>query len=216
MKRLAILMTVVFCWSLSFAQQDEKAKGILEKVTEATKGYSSIQASFNYVMENKEEGIHEENKGEILLKGDMFHLNLSQLGMEIFNNGETVWTYMKDAGEVTVAEADDEMNEMMDPSKLFTIYEQGFSYQFVEEKTIDGVPVYVIDLFPDNEEIEYSKIRIQVEKKRMLIHRAEMIGREGNNYIVVVEELKTDVPANAESFKFDSTKHPDIEVIDLR
>lgn len=216
MKRLIILATVLFSWSVGFAQQDEKAKTILEKVTEATRGYETIKASFNYVMENKEEGIHEENKGEILLKDDKFHLNLSELGMEVFNNGETVWTYMKDAGEVTIAEADDEMNEMMDPSKLFTIYEKGFSYQFVEEKTVDGVPVYVIDLFPDNEEIEYSKIRIQVEKDRMLIKNAEMIGREGNNYIVKVEELKTDVPAAATDFKFDPGKYPDVEVIDLR
>ena len=92
------------------------------------------------------------------MKGDQFYLDLSQLGMEIFNNGKTVWTYMKDASEVTVADADDEMNEMMDPSKLFTIYEEGFDYQFIEEKTVDGVPVYIIDLIPDDEEIEYTKI----------------------------------------------------------
>lgn len=216
MKRLIILMTVVFCWSNGFAQQDEKAKGILEKVTKATQGYSTIQASFNYVMENKEEGIHEENKGEILIKGDQFHLSLPLLGMEMFNNGETVWTYMKDAGEVTVAEADDEANEMMNPAKLFTIYEQGFAYQFIEEKVVDGVLVYVIDLFPENDEIEYSKIRIQIEKKRLLIKKAEMVGREGNNYIVQVDDLKTDVPASSSDFEFDQGKYENVEVIDLR
>jgi outer membrane lipoprotein-sorting protein len=209
-------MTVVFCWSAGLARQDEKAKGILEKVTSTTRGYSTISASFNYVLENKAEGIHEENKGKILMKGDQFHLDLSQLGMEIFNNGKTVWTYMKDASEVTIAEADDEMNETMDPSKLFTIYEEGFDYQFIEEKTIEGIPVYVIDLIPDNEEIEYTKIRIQIDKNRMLIRQAEMIGREGNNYIVLVEDLKTDVPATAADFEFDPAKHQNVEVIDLR
>lgn len=216
MKKLVILMTVVFCWSAGLARQDEKAKGILEKVTSTTRGYSTISASFNYVLENKAEGIHEENKGKILMKGDQFHLDLSQLGMEIFNNGKTVWTYMKDASEVTIAEADDEMNETMDPSKLFTIYEEGFDYQFIEEKTIEGIPVYVIDLIPDNEEIEYTKIRIQIDKNRMLIRQAEMIGREGNNYIVLVEDLKTDVPATAADFEFDPAKHQNVEVIDLR
>lgn len=216
MKRLVVLMTVVFCWSVGLAQQDEKAKSILEKVTSTTRGYSTISASFNYVLENKAEGIHEENKGKILMKGDQFYLDLSQLGMEIFNNGKTVWTYMKDASEVTVADVDDEMNEMMDPSKLFTIYEEGFDYQFIEEKTVDGVPVYIIDLIPDDEEIEYTKIRIQIDKNRMLIRQAEMIGREGNNYIVLVEDLKTNVPATAAAFEFDPTKHKNVEVIDLR
>ncbi|WP_299580555.1 outer membrane lipoprotein carrier protein LolA [uncultured Sunxiuqinia sp.] len=216
MKRLVVLMTVMVFWSVGFAQQDKKAKDILEKVTSTTQSYSSISASFNYVMNNEAEGIHEENKGQILLKGQQFHLKLLQLGMEIFNNGKTVWTYMKDAGEVTVAEADDEMNEMMDPSTLFTIYEKGFNYQFVEEKTVAGVPVYIIDLFPENEEIEYSKIRIQVDKQRMLIRQAEMVGKEGNSYLVLVEDLKTNVPVKDSDFEFKTEDHPGVEVIDLR
>ena len=218
MKKLVLFLaiTMAFSWNITFAQQDTKAKEILEKVTKTTQGYSSIQASFNYVMENKDEGIHEDYKGNILMKGDQFHLSLPSLGMEIYNNAETVWTYMKDANEVTIAEADDEMNEMMDPSKLFTIYEEGFSYKFIEEKTVDGVAVYIIDLFPENEEIEYSKIRIQVEKQRMLIRKAEMMGREGNNYIVQVIDLKTDVPAAAKDFVFDPQKVEGAEIIDLR
>ncbi|WP_430974086.1 LolA family protein [Sunxiuqinia rutila] len=216
MKRLVVLMTVMVFWSVGFAQQDKKAKDILEKVTSTTQSYSSISASFNYVMNNEAEGIHEENKGQILLKGQQFHLKLLQLGMEIFNNGKTVWTYMKDAGEVTVAEADDEMNEMMDPSTLFTIYEKGFNYQFVEEKTVAGVSVYIIDLFPENEEIEYSKIRIQVDKQRMLIRQAEMVGKEGNSYLVLVEDLKTNVPVKDSDFEFKAEDHPGVEVIDLR
>ena len=216
MKRIVVFVVVVLYSSLGFAQQDEKAKEILKKVTETTRGYSTISASFNYVMENKEEGIHEGYKGNILLKGDQFYLNLPSLGMEIYNNGETVWTYMKDANEVTVADSDDEMNELMDPSKLFTIYEEGFSYQFIEEKNVGGIPVYVIDLFPENDEIEYSKIRIQIEKQRMLIKNAEMIGKEGNNYIVQATSLKTDVPAGDADFVFDQDKSANVEVIDLR
>ncbi|MGQ7868859.1 LolA family protein [Sunxiuqinia sp. sy24] len=216
MKRLAVLMTVIVCWSAGFAQQDQKAKDILEKVTSTTQSYSSISASFNYIMDNEAVGIHEENKGQILLKGQQFHLQLSQLGMEIFNNGKTVWTYMKDAGEVTVAEADDEMNEMMDPSTLFTIYEKGFNYEFVEEKTVAGVLVYIIDLFPENEEIEYSKIRIQIDKQRLLIRQAEMVGHEGNSYIVLVEDLKTNIPVKDSDFEFKAEDHPGVEVIDLR
>ena len=216
MKRLVVLMTVFFCWAAAYAQQDQKAKEILEKVTKSTQGYSSISASFNYVMENKAEDIHEENKGHILLQGNKYFLSLPTLGMQMYNNGETVWTYMKDANEVNIANAGDELNEAMDPAKLFTIYEHGFNYKYVEEKTVDGVPVYVIDLIPQDNQIEYSKIRIQVEKKRMLIKRAEMIGKEGNNYIVEVNDLKTDVPTKDSDFVFDKSKFKDVEVVDLR
>lgn len=216
MRKLILLVTVIFCWNIGYSQKDEKAKGILQKVTKATQGYKSIKASFSYVMDNKEEDIHEEYKGEILLAGNKYHLNIPSLGMEMYTDGKTVWTYMKDANEVTVAEADDEMSDQLAPSKLFTIYEHGFSYQFVEDKTVDGKAVYVIDLFPENKEIEYSKIRIQIDKESLLIKRAEMVGKEGNNYIVQVEDLKTDVPTKDSDFVFDASKYNGVETVDLR
>ncbi len=216
MKKLLFIAFFAFSGIMGFAQQDQKAKSILENVTKTTQSYITIQASFDYVMENKEEGIHEENKGNILMKGDKYQLKLPILGLEVFCDGNSVWTYMKDANEVSVSELDEESGEMMNPSKLFTIYENGFSYKFVEEKTVEGVGVYIIDLFPETDAIEYSKIRIQVDKQKMLIKKAEMIGKEGNNYIVKVNDLKTNVTADEKSFVFDSAKYPGVEVIDLR
>jgi len=123
---------------------------------------------------------------------------------------------MKDANEVTINGLDEDSGEMMNPSKLFTIYENGFSYKFVSESTINGTAMYLIDLYPENDEIEYSKIRVQVDKNKMLIKKAEMIGKEGNNYIVLVNNLQTNVPANDNMFVFDAAKHPGVDVIDLR
>ncbi len=216
MKRLILLVAIVFCAGTLSAQEDAKAKSILEKVNETTQAFESIKASFTYIMENKEEDIRDENKGDILLKGNKYQLILPLLGLEVYSNGSTVWTYMKDANEVSIAEFDDEMNEMMDPSKIFTIYEEGFTYQFVEEKTSNGKAAYVIDLFPEDEEMEYSKMRIEIEKARMLVSKATMIGREGSNYIVQVDKFTTNSPVSEDSFTFRPEKYPDIEVIDLR
>ena len=216
MRKLFLLAILAFSGMMAVAQQDQKAKSILENVTKTTQSYTSIQASFDYVMENKDEGIHEENKGKVLMKGDKYRLELDQLGLEIYCNGSQVWTYMKDANEVTINGLDEDSGEMMNPSKLFTIYENGFSYKFVSESTINGTAIYLIDLYPENDEIEYSKIRVQVDKNKMLIKKAEMIGKEGNNYIVLVNNLQTNVPANDNMFVFDAAKHPGVDVIDLR
>ena len=216
MKKLLLIGIFAFTGCLVFGQQDQKAKPILENVSKTTQSYKTIQATFDYVMDNKDEGIHENNKGDIIMKGEKYRLKLPELGLEVYSDGENVWTYMKDANEVSIASADDESTEMMNPSRLFTIYEHGFNYRFVEEKTIDGLPVYVIDLFPENDSIEYSKIRIQVDKQRMLIKKAEMTGKEGNNYIINVNDLKTNVPADDKLFIFDAGKHPGVETVDLR
>ncbi|MGV8090311.1 MAG: outer membrane lipoprotein carrier protein LolA [Mangrovibacterium sp.] len=216
MKKLLIAFLLVLSGTFVFAQQDQKAKSILENVTKTTQSFQSIQATFDYIMDNKKEGIHEVNKGEIIMKGEKYQLKLPQLGLEVYCDGKNVWSYMKDANEVSINSMEDETAEMMNPSKLFTIYEKGFNYQFVQETTVGGKQVYVIDLFPQTKETEYSKIRVQIDKQQMLIKSAEMIGKEGNNYTIRIDNLKTNVPADDRTFVFDAAKHPGVEEVDLR
>jgi len=215
-KKPLLIFTFSFCVCFVFAQQDEKAKSILESVTRTTKSFTSVQATFDYIMDNKEEGIHEENRGEIVMKGDKYQLKLPQLGMEVYCDGKNVWSYMKDANEVNVTSVEDESSEMMNPSRLFTIYEDGFDYRFVGENTTGGKRVYAIDLIPQTGEVDYSKIRIQIDQQQMVIKQAEMVGKEGNNYLVRVNHLKTGVPTDDSLFIFDASKHPGAEIIDLR
>jgi len=216
MKKLLLTSFFIIAGVFVFAQQDQKAKSILENVTKTTQSFQSIRAVFDYIMDNKEEGIHEENKGEIIMKGEKYQLKLPQLGLEVYCDGKNVWSYMKDANEVSITSMEDESSEMMNPSKLFTIYEEGFNYRFVKETTADGKTVYVIDLFPQTKEIEYSKITVQIDKQQMLIKSAEMTGKEGNNYTVRVNNLTTNVPAEDRLFVFDAAKHPGVETVDLR
>jgi outer membrane lipoprotein-sorting protein len=216
MKKLLLASVLVISVVIVFAQQDQKAKSILENVTKTTQSFQSIQATFDYIMDNKKEGIHEVNKGEIIMKGEKYQLKLPQLGLEVYCDGKNVWSYMKDANEVSITSMEDETAEMMNPSKLFTIYEKGFNYQFVQETTVGGKQVYVIDLFPQTKETEYSKIRVQIDKQQMLIKSAEMIGKEGNNYTVRIDNLKTNVQADDRTFVFDAAKHPGVEEVDLR
>jgi len=216
MKKLLSVIGLISIVLFASAQVDQKAKSILEKVTKTTQSYASMQATFDYVMDNKEMEIHETNKGTIVMKGDKYLLKLADLGLEVYCNGKSVSTYMKDANEVTISPIDSESGEMMNPSKIFTIYESGFNYKFVEEKLVAGKGVYVIDLFPQTKEIEYSKIRIEIEKDRMLIRRADMFAKEGNVYVVNVKDLKTNVEAPDVIFNFDKAKHPGVEVVDLR
>ncbi|PTN09381.1 outer membrane lipoprotein carrier protein LolA [Mangrovibacterium marinum] len=216
MKKLMSLVGLVLLVLSVSAQVDQKAKSILEEVTQKTQSYTSIQATFDYILDNKEMEIHEENKGTISMKGDMYLLKLTELGLEIYCNGKEVSSYMKDANEVTISPVDSESGDMMNPSKIFTIYENGFSYKFVEEKVIGGKSCYVIDLFPENDDIEYTKIRIMIDKQQMLISKAEMAGADGNTYIIDVKDMKTNAGITDDVFTFNVAKHPGVDVIDLR
>ncbi|MGD9557863.1 MAG: outer membrane lipoprotein carrier protein LolA, partial [Mangrovibacterium sp.] len=89
MKKLSLSCALVLAVVFAFAQQDQKAKSILENVTKTTRSFQSMQATFDYIMDNKEEGIHEENKGEIMMKGNKYRLILPQLGLEVYCDGNS-------------------------------------------------------------------------------------------------------------------------------
>ena len=58
-----------------------------------------------------------------MLKGDKYKLEIA--GQEIICNGNTLWTFIKDAEEVQVNEPEYEEGSI-NPANIFTVYENGF------------------------------------------------------------------------------------------
>ena len=216
MKQL-ILISIFSVFALAgYAQQDAKAKEILEKVSKTTQSLASLDAKFSFEMENKAENVKDKNVGSIVLKGKKYKLNIPQLGTQITCDGKTIWTYMTNSNEVTIANLDDATDELMDPAKIFTIYEKGFNYKFLSETVDAGVPVYNIELTPQKPSGDIQKIKLMIDKQKMLIHGAVMNGKDGNIINVIVTQLKTDGVYTDSDFVFDSKKFKGIEVVDMR
>jgi len=206
------VLAVVATW----AQNDKKAKDILDKVSEKTRSFSTISADFSFAMKNVEMDIDEKNEGSIIIKGQKYFVQLPDAGVSVFSDGKTIWNYMKNGNQVTITNADDESSELMDPSSLFTIYERGFKSKYIGEKKSGGKTLWQIDLFPDNDEYDVSKITLLIDKATYMINSAELMGTDGNLYIIKVKNMKTNKPFSDSDFVFDASKFNDVEVIDLR
>lgn len=216
MKKLFLVVTLLVCATLGFSQQDAKAKEILEKVTKTTQSLASLDAKFSFEMNNKAQNIQDKSSGSIILKGKKYKLNIPQMGLQVTCDGKTIWTYMVNSNEVTIANLDESTDELMDPAKIFTIYERGFNYKFVGESVEGGIPVYNIDLTPQKPSGDIQKIKIMIDKQKMLIRGANMVGKDGNNYTVSVSQFKTDGVYGDSDFVFDPKKYKGIEIVDMR
>ncbi len=212
-----ILLSVTFIFSIAaIAQQDQKAKSILDEVSKKTKSFKTIEADFTFSMENKAMEINEKNDGSIKIKGQKYFVDLPGAGVKVYSDGKTNWNYMKKGNQVTISTIDENSSELMDPSSLFSIYEKGFTSKFVTEKNVGGKTVYQIDLFPDKKEYDVSKISIEIGKPTMMIQSAQLFGTDGNLYNITVKKIDTDKEFPDTDFVFDTKKFPDVEVIDLR
>ena len=198
------------------ALQDEKAKEILDKVSEKTRSYNSVSADFIFSMKNEEMEIDESNEGSIKIKGQKYCVDLPDVGIKMISDGTTLWNYMKDGNQVTISNIEDAGNDLMDPSSLFTIYEQGFNSKFVEEKKTSTKSVYVIDLFPDSGKYDVSKITVMIDISSLMISSALLYGTDENLYTIEVKKMNTNQNFADSEFVFDASKYNDIEAIDLR
>jgi outer membrane lipoprotein carrier protein len=197
----------------AFAQYDPKALEILEGMSKKYKAFTSFEANITSSMTNETEGIKEEFKGKITVKGDMFRLAMDD--QEIINNGNTVWTYLPAAKEVNIDNYDPSSDEI-NPSKIYELYKKGFKYLYIEDVTDGGVLCEVVDLVPEKKDAQYFKIRMNIGKKDRNIQSWTMFDRSGNRYKYAITKFTPNVAVADNFFTFDPKKYPGVEIIDLR
>ena len=212
-KKLMVLLILTGITDISYGQYDQKALDMLDAMSAKYTNLASFYAGFSYVLENEMEKIHEEFSGNIIVKGDKFKLDLDE--QEVYNDGETMWTYLKDVNEVNIDYYFPE-DEDMTPSTIFSAYKSGYKYLFIEEETIENNIYDVIDLIPDDQDKPFFKVRLWIKNNDSTLFRWKLFDRTGNTYLYSITIFNDTYKARDEEFVFDSSKYPGITEIDLR
>ena len=213
MKRVIVGLVSVLISTYVLGQYDQKALDILDAMSEKYHKVESFKASFTYTLENKMENINEEFSGEIAVKGEKFALKMSE--QEIFNDGETIWTYMPDVNEVNIDYYLPEEGDLT-PSSIYSAYKKGFKYLYLEEILENGQAIDVVDLVPEDTNNQFYKVRMFIGKKGRTLKKWTMFDRTGNIYTYVITNFDETFAAEDNYFVFDVSKYPGVEEIDLR
>ena len=210
-KLLLIFFSFILSINLSFSQ-DEVAKQILDSLSEKGKSYTDITIEFKFNFSNSNQEIDEDSEGKIWIKEDMYKLDMSS-NLSIINNGETLWYFMKDVPEVQIMEndPDDEMN----PSRIFTIHEKGYKYEYKGAESINSARVHKINLFQnESDTINIVTLYIDAEKTELMKIKIMEKGGGTTTYTITTFITNSDLPTS--TFNFKRKDHPNVEVIDLR
>jgi len=212
MNRLSLIFfSFLLSVNLSFSQ-DEVAKKILDDLSEKGKSYTDITAEFKWNFSNSEKGIDENSEGKIWIKEDMYKLDMSS-DLSIINNGETLWYFMKDVPEVQIMEndPDDEMN----PSRIFTIYEKGYKYEYKGAESINSARVHKINLHPNKSKI-ISLVTLYIDAEKIELIKIKIKDKDGGTTTYTITKFITNSNLPTSTFNFKRKDHPDVEIIDLR
>ena len=209
----SFVAAVVISTVLLNAQTDTEAKKILDKLSEKTKSYKTVEVEFTFIVDNKDQKINETTKGTLKMKDEKYRLLMKD--QEIICNGQKVYTFNKEANEVQVIGVDELEEDAITPKNMFTIYESNFKSRIKEKKTEDGKNIAVIDLYPMNpKEKDYSIVRLFVDTDKMMVTKATVLAKNGTLYTYKIDKMVPDKEMNESLFIFDKSKYPGVTIIE--
>lgn len=216
MKKLLTTIALSALGALAAMSQNDDGTKIAQKLSQKIQGAQSVSCTFSFTLENLEQKHTSTFPGSIDFKGKHYVLNL--MGMETRFDGHTKWQYIADANEVTIStpEATGSDEFWDNPVAVFSQYDKDFKSKLRGELKVKDRTVYDLAFYPRNLNLPYSAITLHVDKQTLTPVMLKYHGKDGNNYIIGVEQFKLNKPMPDDLFRFDPSKHKGIEVVDLR
>lgn len=212
--KLLVTIICVFSWTIGLAQNREpEAQTLLEAVSAKVKSYDNMVLEFKYVLENSEENIHQETRGNITLSDEKYSLNI--LGIKRLFDGQSLYTISPEDEEVTISSFKSGDDNTITPSKMLTFYEKGYNYKMDIIQNIQGRKIQYIRLDPidSTSEIEYVLLGIDINTQH--VYRLIEIGANSTKTILTVNSFKTNQPLSETLFTFDASKYDDFYINNL-
>tara|TARA_B100001287_G_scaffold173827_1_gene146469 strand:- start:1118 stop:1768 length:651 start_codon:yes stop_codon:yes gene_type:complete len=192
--------------SVAAQNLDPKAKSLLSEVKSTISGYKNVNISFKYVLENEEENIYQETKGEVTLKDDKYVLEI--LGVKRIFDGNNLYTISLEDEEVTISSYKNEIENTITPNNLLSFFDEGYNYKLDILQNKYGIEIQYIKLTPidSNSEIKYVLLGIDTNSKH--IYNLIEIGKNNTRTTLTVLNFKFNIPLLKSFFSFTPSDYP--------
>jgi outer membrane lipoprotein-sorting protein len=211
MKKLLIIPVLIISTLLSAGQSDQQAVKILDAFSAKATSAPSVSMKFNLITIDQMEKTTDTLKGSVILKGDMYRLNLPE--NTIFFDGINSYSYLPAEQEVTITKPEKSDNSFETrPSSIFSIYKKDYKSRFIEERSGS----YVIDLYPEDIKSEIIRIRLIIGKPQLNLISLEYKRRDGVSMILDVQDYNLKQAVTTDTFTFHKENYKGVEVIDMR
>ncbi|HLV69215.1 MAG TPA: outer membrane lipoprotein carrier protein LolA [Xanthomarina sp.] len=211
MKKITLIFTL-FIYAISFGQ-DSKAKALLDEVSQKAKSYDNISIDFKYVLDNAAENIKQETRGDVVMQGDKYRLNI--LGATRIYDGKTLYSISPDDEEVTISTENPDDENSITPSKMLSFYEDGYTYKMDIIQDVKGRKIQYVKLTPMDSNSEIKNVLLGIDAQTKHIFNLIEIGKNGTKTTLTVNSFKTNEPISKSLFTFDKNKYKDYYINQL-
>ena len=204
MKQILVTLLVLVSFT-TFAQND--AKKLLDEVSTKVKSYDNISIDFKYVLVNLEEDINQETRGNVILQGDKYLLNI--LGITRIFDGKTLYSISPEDEEVTISSENSQDENTITPSKMLSFYENGYNYKMDIIQNVNGRKIQYVKLTPIDSNTEINHVLLGIDINTKHIYNLIEVGSNKTKTTLTVNSFKTNEPLSKTLFTFDKVKYKD-------
>jgi outer membrane lipoprotein-sorting protein len=214
-KKLTLLsiFLITFFSAGAQAEKQNEAEKLMDRISKRYKAFKSIKADFVYTIENKQQKSQEKQRGNLLVKGNKFRLDIAN--QLIICDNKTIWTYSREVNEVQIDNYSPKTGAIR-IDDIFTMYGKGFLYKTLETKKENGKEMVTIELTPKDKKKKFFKIKVLVDKTNQTIISSQVFDKSGTVHTYLVTNQVPNLKFEDNQFVFDPKKFPGVEIVDLR
>ena len=202
MKKIIIVIVLFVAVQM---QAQNKAKQLLDEVSNTMKNYKTIYIEFSNSLDNKTENVHQTNKGNASMEDEKYVVNL--LGITTIFDGKIMITINPEDEEVTISDVDEE--DDFSPAKFFTFYKEGYRYEMGKEKVVNGRKLQYVRLIPIDSNSDFSQVILVIDAKTKHIQKLIQKGKNGSDITLKITKFKSNIDLPSKLFSFDKKKYED-------
>ncbi len=210
--RVLFSFAVTLLWSSSPALAQD-ADQLLNALSNKAQTYKAYEISYTSQLVDLKNDFELTQDGTVQIDGDQFFLDLGDY--HIYCNGETMWTFEPELNDCYIDDTETMKEDGMDPSKLFTVWEDDFKREWMGRQSVEGRDCAHINLYASKNK-PYHTLQVYVDDKALEIVRIVMKGREGSDVTYTVKSFSTSLEVKPGMFEFPQEKHPGVSFIDNR
>lgn len=215
MKKRNILTIVALLFTLLiYAQQSTEARALLDNTYSSFEASKGIRLTFHAATIGPDGSEQMSMNGTAFIRGDKFRLETNE--MDIWFDGATQWVLMKEVNEVNISNPTAEEISSVSPLALMGIYRNGYTLSAPKKKKLNGKNLAMIRMLPTVGTTAYREVNALIDTNSHAMVQIDLTLRNGTKHLIEITDYSANHNYSDREFRFDQTRYPDIEIIDLR
>ncbi|MFL9843979.1 LolA family protein [Flavobacterium rhizosphaerae] len=204
--RIITIFIVTLTISAAHAQSSQKAKNLLDQVTDKINSYNNIVFDFKCSVSNSSKNLNQESRGDVSMQGEKYVFNF--MGITQIFDGDKIYTIVPEDEEISIESYNKDKINSLTPSKMLTFFNTGYNYAWDIMQNVKGRKIQYVKLTPTDAKNSIKQVLIGVDWQTKHIYNLIQIDKDGTKTTFTLISFKTNQPLSKNHFTFTESKYP--------